>query len=66
MVKNPPCNAGNMGLIPGQGTKVPHAVEQLGTCATAAEPALCNSRVCMSDSQDSACLDKTQCSQINK
>ena len=27
-VKNPPCNAGNMGSIPGRGTKIPHAVEQ--------------------------------------
>ena len=29
MVKNPPCNAGDMGLIPVQGTKIPKAVEQL-------------------------------------
>ena len=29
MVNNPPCNAGDMGLIPGQGTKIPHAAEQL-------------------------------------
>ena len=27
VVKNPPCNAGDVGLIPGQGTKVPHAPE---------------------------------------
>ena len=26
VVKNPPCNAGDAGLIPGQGTKIPHAV----------------------------------------
>ena len=26
MVKNLPCNAGDAGLIPGQGTKIPHAV----------------------------------------
>ena len=29
MVKNLPCNAGDMGLIPGQGTKIPLAMEQL-------------------------------------
>ena len=29
VVKNPSCNAGDMGLIPGQGTKIPHAEEQL-------------------------------------
>ena len=29
MVKNLPCNAGDMGSIPGQGTKIPHAAEQL-------------------------------------
>ena len=26
--KNLPCNVGNSGLIPGWGTKIPHAVEQ--------------------------------------
>ena len=29
VVKNPPCNAGKTGLIPGWETKVPHAVRQL-------------------------------------
>ena len=29
VVKNPPCDAGVKGLIPGQGTKIPHAMEQL-------------------------------------
>ena len=28
MVKNPPGNAGDAGLIPGLGTKIPHATEQ--------------------------------------
>ena len=27
-VKNPPSNAGDVGSIPGQGTKIPHAVGQ--------------------------------------
>ena len=29
MVKNVPCNAGNAGSIPGQGTLIPHAEELL-------------------------------------
>ena len=28
LVKNLPCNPGDMGLIPGLGMKIPHAVEQ--------------------------------------
>ena len=33
-VKNPPCNAGDMSLIPGQGTKMPRVTRQLTPCAT--------------------------------
>ena len=29
LVKNPPYNAGDAGWIPGQGTKIPHALGQL-------------------------------------
>ena len=25
VVKNPPCNTGDRGLLPGRGTKIPHA-----------------------------------------
>ena len=32
MVKNLLCNAGDMSSIPGQGTKIPHAMGQLSTC----------------------------------
>ena len=38
MVKNSPCNAGDAGLIPGQGTKMPHAREQLTPCTATKEP----------------------------
>ena len=38
VIKNLPCNAGDVGSIPGQGTKIPHALEQLSLCATATEP----------------------------
>ena len=34
MVKNPPCNAGDTGLIPVRGTKIPHATGQLSLCTT--------------------------------
>ena len=29
VIKHPPCNAGDSGLIPCQGTRTPHAMEQL-------------------------------------
>ena len=38
VVKNLPCNAEDAGLIPGLGTKIPHAAEQLSLQATATEP----------------------------
>ena len=37
VVKNSPCNAGDKGLIPGQGTKIPHTSEQLSP-HTSTEP----------------------------
>ena len=37
VVENPPYNAGDVGLIPGQGTMIPHAAGQLSLCATTAE-----------------------------
>ena len=40
MVKNPPSNAGDMGSIPGRGTKIPHATGQLSSCTL--EPACRN------------------------
>ena len=33
VVKNPPSNVGDVRLIPGQGTKIPHGVGQLSLCA---------------------------------
>ena len=37
MVKNPPGNAGDMSSIPGQGTTIPHAMEQLSPHPTGTE-----------------------------
>ena len=39
VVKNLPSNAGDMGSIPGWGTKIPHATGQLNPRATTTEPA---------------------------
>ena len=38
VVKNPPSNAGDAGLIPGRGTRIPHASGQLSPQATTTEP----------------------------
>ena len=37
VVKNPSCNAGDAGSIPGQGTKIPHATGLLSPRATTRE-----------------------------
>ena len=42
VVKNSPHNAGDVGLIPGQGTKIPHAARQLSPCTTTTELARLN------------------------
>ena len=42
MVKNPPYNEGDVGSIPGQGTKIPHATQQLGPCSATTEFACLN------------------------
>jgi len=42
VVKNLPSNAGDMDLISVQGTKIPHAMEQLSLRAATAEPACHN------------------------
>ena len=47
MVKNPPSNAGDVGLIPGQGSKIPHVAGQLSLRATTTELACLNERACV-------------------
>ena len=37
VVKNPPSNAEDAGLIPGRGTRFPHAAGPLSPCATTTE-----------------------------
>ena len=49
-VKNPPCNAEDVGSTPGQGTRIPE--EQLSPCAITTEPAHFGARV---PQQESPC-----------
>ena len=42
--KNLPCNAGDVSSIPRQGTKTPHATEQLSPHATTRDSVNCNKR----------------------
>ena len=44
MVKNPPANARDTGSIPGQGTKIPYATEQLSPLAATTESTHHNER----------------------
>ena len=43
-VKNPACNARDSGLIPGWGTKIPHATEQL-SLHTSARESMCHNEL---------------------
>ena len=77
VVKNPPSNAGDMGSIPGWGTKIPHAAGQLSPraanyraltlwnpCATTGEkPTRCNEEPTSHKKKIPHATTKTQCSQ---
>ena len=68
VVKNLPRNAGEVGLIPGWGTKIPHAAEQLGPSSTTTEPQSCNYWQLWSLStatKDPACYNQDPMQQIN-
>ena len=56
-VKNPPCNAEDVGSIPGQGAKIPHAVEQLSLRATTAAPVCSGAREPQLESQHTTTKD---------
>ena len=47
VVKNLPYNAGDVGLIPGQVTKIPNAAGQQSPCATNTELTCLNERACV-------------------
>ena len=52
MVKSPPSCAGDKGSIPGQGTKIPHAMGHLSPCDTIRKPVY--SRACTPQKQKPA------------
>ena len=41
VVKNSPSNAGDVGLMPGRGSKIPHAKEQLSLCTATRGKVVC-------------------------
>ena len=59
MVKNLPCNAGEIGSIPGRGNKTPHAAEQL-SLHTATTEHRAASRDSVHHSEDPVASAKTQ------
>ena len=67
MVENLPSNTGDMdtGLIPGQGTKIPHAVGQLSPWATTREAWATQWKIPHTGTKILSTITKTRCSQIN-
>ena len=57
VVKNPLCNAGGVGLIPGWETEIPHPGEHLSPRAAAAE-ACATKKDPTSCSEDPACCNR--------
>ena len=77
MVKDIPCNAEDVGLIPGQKPKIPHAAEQLNLHAIITEPECSRAhrsqlkrvhvpqRKVPQGAKISSAATKIQCNQIN-
>ena len=59
VVKNSPPNAWDVGWIPGQGTKIPHATEQLSLYSTTIEPMRSGAHVPQLDSRWATVKDPT-------
>ena len=55
VAKNPPSNAGDRGLIPGQGTKIPHATGQLSLRVTTTELMYLNERAHVLQTTEPTC-----------
>ena len=47
VVRNLPCNAGDLSSIPGQGTRIPRAAGQLGWQVATTEPVLHKQSLCI-------------------
>ena len=63
-VKNPPCNGGDPGSIPGLGAEIPHAGDQPSQCSTTTEPVSHNQSP-RTAIKSLRATTKTQGSQIN-
>ena len=66
VVKNLLCKAGDVGLIPGEGTKIPHASKQLRLPILTTEPEHHNQRTCVLSQKILSSTTKTQHSQRSK
>ena len=67
MVKTLPSNAGGVGLIPGLGTKIPHAVGQISPHTTTREkPERHKEETVCCNKKIPCAATKTQCSQKKK
>ena len=66
MVKNLPCNVGDMGSILGHRTKVPHAVEQLNLRAKIRESTRESVHCIVTSARSNKATTKTQRSQKNE
>ena len=65
LVESLPCNARDLGSIPGQGTRIPQALEQVSLCFATTEPKCCNKKIPHYTLKIVHATTKTQCSQIN-
>ena len=62
MVKNPPCNAWDMGLIPGLGTKITHAKGKVSPCAATTEACVPQLKsLCASAKDSTRCNEDPVC-----
>ena len=66
VVKNPPSNADGEGLIPGRGTKIPHATEQLSPLAVTTEVHPPQQNILCSEMKSPHAATKPQGSETNK
>ena len=65
VIKHLPCKAGDVGLIPGLGSKTPHATEQVSRHTATTEPLGHNQRTQAPVRKIPRATTKTQCSQVS-
>ena len=65
VIKHPPCEAGDVGLISGLGSKTPHATEQVTRHTATTEPTGHNQRIQAPLRKIPRATTKTQYSQVN-